>query len=91
MRTSPFYGNVTVGSGSVVQITTSDERLERGLLVKSSETNNGIIYVGFNDLVTTGNGYPLNSGAELVLPVLDPSNIHAISNTDNNDLRFIGM
>lgn len=87
MRSEPFHGQVTVGTG-VVQVTSIDEKLERGLLLRS---NNGTVYVGFTATLTTSNGYPLTSGSELVIPIIDPQKIYAIAATTGNDLRYIGM
>lgn len=90
MRSEPFHGQVTVGTG-VVQVTSIDEKLERGLLIQAIDTNSGTIYVGFNGDISTSNSYPLTPGAELILPVIDPQKIYVIASTTGNDLRFIGM
>lgn len=90
MRTAPFYGSISVGTG-VVQVTNSTERLERGLLVKSITSEGGTVYLGYDSSVSTGNGYPLSSGDQIVFPLIDPALLYAVANTGNNDIRFVGL
>lgn len=87
MRSEPFYGKITIGTG-VSQVTSTDEKLERGLLLRS---NTSTVYIGFNASVTTGNGYPLVSGSELVIPIIDPQKVYAVAATTGNDLRYMAM
>lgn len=91
MRTNPFYGNRTVSTGTPVQLSTSSERMERGLLIKSMSANTGVLYIGFDSSVTTGNGYPLSAGQDTVIPVLDPSFIFVVASATGTDIRFIGV
>ena len=89
MRTAPFYGSQTVTTG-VVQVTGSSEKLERGLLVTCYNCV-GTVFLGYNALVNSGNGYPLTSGQQVVFPLIDPALLYATASTGNNVLRFMGL
>lgn len=54
--------------------------------------NNGIIYVGFDDNLSTGNGLPLSAGGSTVLPV-DASQlgVFALADTVGDEIRYAAL
>lgn len=87
---TPIYGKHTTASvGTRVQlISDTSITLEDGLTLLSLGST---IYVG-DSAVTTGNGFPLSSGASLHIPVRKPSEIYIISASGASPVtHYIGI
>jgi hypothetical protein len=87
------YGRVTVGLTAVplsIPITTDQTgRLCRGCLVKAASTNTQPIFVG-GPTVSSIDGFPVEPGAALVLPIDRPDRIFVISTDDGQTSAWIG-
>ena len=64
-----------------------------GVLIKASNTNTGIIYIGNSD-VTAGNtdatdGFELNAGESLMVECRDADEIYVIASTNNQRVSYL--
>lgn len=83
---------VAVGT-TAAAITSAPYACKRGVGVKASPSNAGVIYVGPSD-VTAGStpatdGWPLAAGEELFLPLDDPRAVYAIASVANQQLYVV--
>lgn len=64
----------------------------QSVVIVAKPSNSGVIYIGFNDQVTTDNGLPLKAGGSTVLP-LDVSqvDVFAVADTGGDEIRFAAL
>lgn len=59
------------------------------VLVKSDKNNSGNIYIGGDDLTGTSDGYLLEPGEAVVIPIDNPCKIWAVSDSGTNKLYVL--
>lgn len=60
------------------------------VLLRTNPDNNGVIYVGFDDDVTTSNGFPMEPGDAITISIdVAEEGIWAVADTQNDDIRWI--
>lgn len=77
---------ITVGL-SVLQL--SSNVIENSINIKASSSNNGNIYIGNSNSLTTSNGYELCAGESITLPIIDSNLIYLIADLDSQKVSFI--
>ena len=80
---------------TAVQLTTSKDRLKRGMLIKAAAGNGGIVYVGSSSAVTAGDtdatdGFELSAGDSVLVEVNNPSIVFAIADGADQKIFWIG-
>ena len=88
------YGRRTVGTSATTlaeRITTdSTGKTFRGVLIKCDANNTSPVYVG-GVTVSAADGFPIQPGEFLELPVDDPSLIYVISDDSDQLIAWIGV
>lgn len=60
------------------------------VLLRTNPDNNGVIYVGFDDDVTTQTGFPMEPGDAITISIdVAEEGIWGVADTQNDDLRWI--
>lgn len=76
-------------------LTTARPHLSRGVQLKASASNSATIYVGNHDVTINANdvtdGFPLEPGDALFLPVDSPHKIYLIAAAVNQSLSWLGV
>ncbi len=85
-----YHGQITVGT-SAQQITSSDIRLMRGLLIKADNDNSGNVYVGNSSSVTTSNGFRLAAGEGIEVEIDNANKIYVIADASNQKIHVVGV
>lgn len=87
------HGSKASIGATALQLTTSTAVADKGVLIKASAANGGIVYVGKSDVTAGGteatNGYPLAAGEEVVIPCDTPSKIYVIGSTTGLEVFFL--
>ncbi len=92
------HGHTVVGA-TAVQLTTQDNKLLKGLLIRAPGSddptpNTNFIWIGLASVTANSNvgtgGMPLSPGESLVLPVDDPSKVFVISDTASQEVAWMG-
>lgn len=62
------------------------------VIVVADPGNTGIIYIGFDDNLTTNNGLPLESGGSTVLPIdVSQLGVFALADTAGDEIRYAAL
>ena len=92
---SEFSTGSKTGIGtSAVSITSRQINASRGVQILASTSNTVSVYIGPRG-VTAGtssadtDGYPLAAGEAVVVPVIEPNKIHAITTTSTASISFM--
>lgn len=84
------YGNKDFSSANDAQRVVGLGNETETVLVVAPPGNSGIIYIGFDDEVTTSNGVPLEAGAGLSFDVdANELGVFAVADTANDSLRYL--
>src|SRR5262245_55450725 len=75
---------------AAVALTVAGIKLTQGVTVKANSGNSGFFYVVHSAAVSSTNGFELDGGQEIFLPVDDPSGIFIIGSADNQNISWIG-
>lgn len=79
-----FGGNISTAQVAVTTAAAAlaspsdSNRASGGIVIKSVAANGAIVYIGHVG-VTTSNGFPLDPGSSISVPVDDPSKIYAVA------------
>ena len=93
------HGHTVVGLVAV-PLTGSAEICDRGVLIRAPGVNDpipntGLVWIGRRHVTADSDegtgGVPLEPGANIVIPVEDPSTLYVISNVDNQDVAWMGI
>lgn len=63
--------------------------LQNGVRVKADTGNGDNIYIGDDDTVSTTNGFPLDAGEEVLIPVDELSKVWVIGGAVDQDFHII--
>lgn len=86
-----FYAGANADIDQVAeQLTTSSFAVRKYVYIKANAGNTGDVYVGLAG-VSASNGYPLDAGEEVKIPVDDPSKIWVIGSADNQGVKWIAV
>lgn len=80
--------NSDIDSGANEQIVVAPNPAASGVLVKALTSNTGTIYIGGSG-VSSANGFPLEAGDSVTIPVDDANKVYAIASIDNQALAWI--
>jgi len=87
------HGRNSDVDASAEQLTTSNIRCARGVVVKAANANTGIIYVGNSDVTADSadatDGFELGAGESITIEVDDVSKIYVIASTTNQSVYWI--
>ena len=76
-------------------LTTARPKLSRGVQLKAAASNSATIYVGNDDVTINANdatdGFPLEAGDALFLPVDSPHKIYLIAAAPNQALSWLAI
>lgn len=86
---SSFSNNQQLVSTSAVQLASHSSA--RGILVKASDNNTGVVYLGSGAGVTTSSGYELSAGQAVSIPLTNSNLIWLIADTLNQRVSFIAV
>lgn len=104
-ETSPVgdlrYGHTTVGK-TAAPLTPNSIKLVRGVLLRAPgpndlTPNSDVVYVGLASVTCSGavgsdtDGLPILPGGAVELPIDDPSMVYVVSNTDDQDICWMGV
>ena len=87
-------GSKTGIGTSAVPITSQNLNASRGVQILASTSNSVAVYIG-PEGVTAGtsspstDGYPLAAGEAVVVPVIEPNKIHAITASSTASISFM--
>jgi hypothetical protein len=87
-------GSKTGIGTSAVPITSQNLNASRGVQILASTSNSVAVYIG-PEGVTAGtsspstDGYPLSAGEAVVVPVIEPNKIHAITASSTASISFM--
>ncbi len=87
-QSSFAHGQTTVGT-TPVQLTTSSVPAVKGILVKAHKDNNGKIYIGKDNTVTTSTGFELAAGEAVTIEVDDANKIWLVADSDDQVVSWI--
>lgn len=76
---------------TAIQITPTPLANRSSITLKVSKDNNGTIYIGTNNNVTTANGYPLYAGDTLGMDLTPSSQIWAIADNANQIIAALEL
>lgn len=82
------HGHGTIGTDSAA-LTVIDAPLSHGVYIKASSDNTDVIYVG-GPSVTSSNGYILDKGEEVFLPVEKASQVYVVGGDSGQKYNWIG-
>ena len=90
-----FHGRKSGIGQTAVQLTTRKLRAKRGILVKASIGNSGIVYVGSSpsitaDSVDATDGYELSAGESKTVEVTNPSTVFVIASAPGQKVFWFG-
>lgn len=86
VQTSIVSGQATIGTVAT-QLTSNT--LKQGVIIKASNANTGILYLGASG-VTTGSGFELSGGETITVPVNNTNILYVIASSANQVVSFIG-
>lgn len=93
---SLFGGNFSTGQATVTAVaarafaqSNSAPRANGGIVIKALAANTQLVYVGPDATVSSSNGFPLDPGASVAVPLDDPSKIFAISASGSQTIAVI--
>lgn len=72
------------------QLTTISVVARKYVYIKANAGNSGDVYVGRQG-VSASNGYPLDAGEKVIIPVDDPSKIWVIGSADNQGVKWVAV
>jgi|TARA_Y100001938_G_C8059752_1_gene416498 hypothetical protein len=87
-------GSKTGIGTSAVSITTNETNARRGVQIVADSSNTVTVYIG-PATVTAGtssastDGYPLAAGESIVVPVIEPSKIYAVTASSTAIISFM--
>jgi len=92
---STFDHGSKLTEAAACQLTTSSVKCERGVTVKASASNSGIVYVGNSD-VTKGttnstDGYELSAGNSIFIEVNNVNKVYIIGTDVNHRVSWIAV
>jgi len=64
--------------------------LESGIHFKSDLSNSGVVFVGFNNQVSTQIGFPLYAGDQIFIETNNLNNMYVSSTINGATVYFIG-
>ena len=79
---------------SAAAIGTASEVAKKGIQIVSDPNNTVVVYIG-DDTVTAGSsapstdGYPLQAGDTVVIPVFHPSEVYAVTASSTATIHFM--
>lgn len=86
-----FYAGVNSDIDQTAeQLTDLSVPVRKYVLVKANAANTGDVYVGRAG-VSASNGYPLDAGEEVKIPIDDPSKIYVIGSADNQGVKWLAV
>ena len=81
-------GQTSVGT-SAVEVISSSQTATVGYLLKSLSTNTGKLFIGFDNTVTSSNGFELSAANDGIFLPLKTCSIWVISDTAAQTVSFI--
>ena len=81
-------GQTSVGT-SAVEVITSSQVSSVGYLLKSLSTNTGKLFIGFDNTVSTSNGFELSAANDGIFLPLKTCSVWVISDTAAQTVSFI--
>ena len=54
-------------------------------------SNLGTIYVGYDSNVTTSNGFPLEAGDSMYIPIDNPNKVYCIADQSGQDIYWFAI
>lgn len=67
----------------------SSNTLKNSICIKASNSNTGIIYIGNSNLLTTSNGFALEAGECITLPITNSNLIYLVSDSASQNISYI--
>tara|TARA_B100000519_G_C14079056_1_gene360585 strand:+ start:349 stop:645 length:297 start_codon:yes stop_codon:yes gene_type:complete len=87
-------GSKTSISTTAVKITSTSSYAKRGVQIVATLANTVPVYIGPEGVTAgtsaaTTDGYPLQAGESIVIPVIDPTKIYAITASSTASISFL--
>ena len=54
-------------------------------------SNLGIIYIGYDSNVTASNGFPLEAGDSMYIPIDNPNKVYCIADQSGQDIYWFAI
>jgi len=67
----------------------SSNALKNSICIKANNSNTGIIYIGNSNLLTTSNGFALEAGECVTLPITNSNLIYLVSDSASQKISYI--
>lgn len=78
-------------AGSPERITPIGEETS-SIAIKAGLSNSGTIYVGWNENVDSGDGFPLDTGEGITLDLdIKEQGVYVVADTANDEVRWIAL
>lgn len=92
---SSLSGSKSVGL-TAVRLTTNDNQIRRGILVKQKNTDTGNVFVGFTSDVTPGtvpttDGFELGGGQSVQIDIDNANKIWLIADTASQTIYWVAL
>ena len=92
---STFDHGSKVTIPTAVQLTASSVKCERGVTVKASAANSGIVYVGNSDVtkgtVNSTDGFELSAGNSIFIEVNNVNKVYVLGSDVGNRVSWIAV
>lgn len=94
VQTALEHGSKASIGTTAVQLTTSSIPANNGVLIKASDNNAGVVYVGNSDVTAsvaapTTDGFPLNAGDSIFIEIDYADKIYLRADTASQVVSFI--
>ena len=83
-------GTETIGT-SVGAMTSVNHSCSKGVTISVEFSNLGTIYVGYDSNVTSSNGFPLEAGDSMYLPIDNPNKVYCIADTAGQKVYWLAI
>ena len=83
-------GTETIGS-AVGAITSVSHTCNKGVTLSVEFSNLGIIYVGYDSSVDSSNGFPLEAGDSMYIPIDNPTKIYCVATIASQKIYWLAI
>ncbi len=90
VETSFKNGTETIGTTAGV-LTSTNHSSSKGVTLSVEMSNVGTIYIGYDSTVTSSNGFPLEAGDSMYIPIDNPNKIYCVASQSGQDIYWFAI
>ena len=72
-------------------MTSVNHSCSKGVSISVEFSNLGTLYVGYDSNVTSSNGFPLEAGDSMYLPIDNPNKVYCIADTAGQKVYWLAI